>query len=348
MAALVQFRPRSGRRAAPKGRAALLLLAALAAAAAALPRAARADGAADAVAPGAARLAGALAGAGADLLEAAATDPWEIPDMQASLQDAWDGGGAGALKAAGAASLDAAGGCGAPAVRAAGCPALVGRGARWWTGDASARNAFLMATLMRDNYPNVHNLGADGDDTPAKRAVWQCLLRQKWLALGADRVEFYDSPLNTVVVVQAGDDVLVNVRGTWTQAHRDNNMEWRLGARKRVWGAQVRYHTGWGKSAEDAWAAARAIVRDFGLPRDRCRMHLSGHSRGGGVALLMAAFADGRDAAGAPCRVGGVWTFGAVKPFDAAFARAYNARLGNVTWNWWNEIDVVSRQRCGL
>lgn len=226
-------------------------------------------------------------------------DAWEIPDMQSALRDAWAGDGAGGLRAAAVAlpTLDAHGDCGVPAVAAAGCPRLVGPNSTWWTGDSAKRNAFLMTALVRDNYPLVHNLGADNDDTPDKRALWQCLVRSKWLALGADRVEFYESPLNSVVVIKAGNQVFANLRGTWTQAHRDSNMEWRLGARKRVWGSMVRYHTGWGKTAEDAYAAVKTIVRDFHIPRAECTMWLSGHSRGGGAALLTA---GARSRAGPP------------------------------------------------
>ncbi|KAI8464183.1 MAG: hypothetical protein J3K34DRAFT_122834 [Monoraphidium minutum] len=296
--------------------------------------------------------------------EAGAGGSWEIPDMRQALADAWstddglvhiasaggegEGFGGGVT---GAAGVTASGPpltdtqlCGAPAVAAAGCPALLAPGLGWWTGNGDRRNAFLMSVLVRDNYPMVHNLGADGDDTPAKRAVWECLLRQKWRALGADGVEFYESPLNTVAAVRAGSDVFVNMRGTWTQAHRDNNMEWRLGGRKRLWNQGVRYHTGWGKTAEDSYQAIKDIVtRRFNMTSapGGCTLWLSGHSRGGGAALLTAAFADGRDGRAAPCRVGGVWTFGSVKPYDASFVKAYNTKMGARTYNWWNQIDVV-------
>jgi hypothetical protein len=277
----------------------------------------------------------------ADLLDSDGEGFWEIPDMQQALRAAWVNAtdGPGGVRAA---SLDAASGsCGKAAAAEAGCPALIGPGGTWWTGNSDRRNAFLMSVLARDNYPMLHNLGADGDETTEKRALWQCLLRTKWLALGADAVEFYDSELNNVVVVKAGSSVFVNMRGTWTKAHRESNMEWRLGPRRRVWGVAVRYHTGWGKTAEDAYSAVKRIIAGFNLPRDQCKLWLSGHSRGGGAALLTAAFADGRDGEAAPCKVSGVWTFGAVKPFDAAFAKIYDLKLGTKTWNWWNQIDVV-------
>ncbi|GBF87546.1 hypothetical protein Rsub_00257 [Raphidocelis subcapitata] len=277
----------------------------------------------------------------ADLLDFDSEGFWEIPDMQQALRAAWLNSTDGA-SGVHAASLDAASGsCGKAAAADAGCPALIGPRGSWWTGNADRRNAFLMSVLARDNYPMLHNLGADGDETTDKRALWQCLLRTKWLALGADAVEFYDSTLNNVVVIKAGSSVFVNMRGTWTKAHRDSNMEWRLGPRRRIWGVAVRYHTGWGKTAEDAYAAVKRIIAGFNLPQDECKLWLSGHSRGGGAALLTAAFADGRDGAAAPCKVAGVWTFGSVKPFDAAFAKIYNVKLGAKTWNWWNQIDVV-------
>jgi len=270
-------------------------------------------------------------------------DKWEIPDMQQALREAWSNtSDAVGLSVSTVMSLDASGGCGQAPIAAAGCPALISPQVGWWTGNADRRNAFLMSVLVRDNYPMVHNLGADGDETPSKRALWQCLLRTKWQALGAEKVEFYESDLNTIVVIKAGNNVFANLRGTWTQAHRDSNMEWRLMGRKQMWGGPVRYHTGWGKTAEDAYSTIKAIVKDFNITQAECRLWLSGHSRGGGAALLAAAFADGRDGRMAPCKVGGVWTFGSVKPFDSAFVNAYNEHLGSKTWNWWNQIDVVS------
>jgi hypothetical protein len=316
--------------------AALLALLALAArAAAAPPDPLQAPTAADAPHAGAG-----LAAAAGDLFDFADADLWEIPDMQSALREAWTNttGGSPELHAA---ALDSSGACGAPRIAAAGCPALVDADFGWWTGNGDRRNAFLMATLVRDNYPMKHNLGADGDETPEKHALWQCLLRSKWLALGADRVEFFNTVLNDMVVIKAGSQVFVNFRGTWTRAHRESNMEWRLTPRERIWGANVRYHTGWGKTSEEAYTALKKILADFGIPKDECKLWISGHSRGGGVALLTAAFADGRDKDAAPCKVSGVWTFGSVKPFDPTFTRVYNSKLGAKTWNWWNQIDVV-------
>jgi hypothetical protein len=151
-------------------------------------------------------------------------DDWEIPNMRAALDDAWSADDAAPIHAASVGGADAdeldveaasADGarprqtdaelCGLPNVAAAGCPALLTPGAGWWTGGAERRNAFLMSVLMRDNYPIVHNLGADNDDTPQKKALWQCLMRSKWLALGAEKVEFYESLLNTIVFIKVGD-----------------------------------------------------------------------------------------------------------------------------------------------
>jgi hypothetical protein len=142
---------------------------------------------------------------------------------------------------------------------------------------------------------------------------------------------------------QVGNSVFANLRGTWTDAHRKSNMEWRLGSSKRLWGQEVRYHKGWGKTAEDAYSAIRTAVTDsFGIRDGNCNLYLSGHSRGAGAALLVAAFADGRDdAVKAPCRTAGVWTFGSVKPYNGALNKVYNSKLGSKTFNWWNQIDVV-------
>ncbi|KIY91571.1 hypothetical protein MNEG_16393 [Monoraphidium neglectum] len=241
-------------------------------------------------------------------------DDWEIPNMRAALDDAWSADDAAPIHAASVGGADAdeldveaasADGarprqtdaelCGLPNVAAAGCPALLTPGAGWWTGGAERRNAFLMSVLMRDNYPIVHNLGADNDDTPQKKALWQCLMRSKWLALGAEKVEFYESLLNTIVFIKVGNSVFANLRGTWTDAHRKSNMEWRLGSSKRLWGQEVRYHKGWGKTAEDAYSAIRTAVTDsFGIRDGNCNLYLSGHSRGAGAALLVAARTTGR------------------------------------------------------
>ncbi|GBF99489.1 hypothetical protein Rsub_12267, partial [Raphidocelis subcapitata] len=80
------------------------------------------------------------------------------------------------------------------------------------------------------------------------------------------------------------------------------------------------------------------LADDFGCAGS-CQFHLSGHSRGGGLASIAAALL--------PARLGEVkslLTFGGVRPGNQEFQDAFNAKFGAGSLHWWNSVDWVPRQ----
>ena len=82
---------------------------------------------------------------------------------------------------------------------------------------------------------------------------------------------------------------------------------------------------------------------DFGCRGANCRLYLTGHSRGGPLSTIAATLVNTSLAT-----VGGVHTFGSCRVGDGNFQRLYNARLGNVTYNWWNRQDWGAPTPAGL
>ena len=84
----------------------------------------------------------------------------------------------------------------------------------------------------------------------------------------------------------------------------------------------------------------KVLRDDFGCRGANCRLFLTGHSRGGPLAAIAATLLNTSIAT-----VGGVHTFGGCRVGNAEFQRPYNARLGNVTYNWWNRQDWGAPRR---
>lgn len=94
----------------------------------------------------------------------------------------------------------------------------------------------------------------------------------------------------------------------------------------------ARVHSGFFEAVEETWSFVEAIL-DTGKPAT-----FVGHSLGGGLATYGAykARAQGKN-------VSAVWTFGSPRVGAPEFATAYNEALGEVTYRFANELDVVTR-----
>lgn len=270
------------------------------------------------------------------------------------------GGGPGSTRA---------GGAGRPA-----CSRVLREGA-WLkpVSGNDTRGAWLAMSLARDSYPKMHETasGAPMIDGPEFKCAWAAKLRR----LGADNVTFISGTLINAAVARAGRNVYLIIRGTDSDAEEENNGLWASDEALlwyrlvRVHGgflttarhalplvaallqealAQARAPepaaaaapapaaggasaAGGGAAGGGPGAAAGAPAAEPAEPR----LYLIGHSRGGGLATVLAAQLDsvyfktvGKDLAG-------VYTFGAPKVGNKRFVQGYAYHLGKITYAWW-------------
>ncbi|GBF88145.1 hypothetical protein Rsub_00857 [Raphidocelis subcapitata] len=88
----------------------------------------------------------------------------------------------------------------------------------WFEAANAAERSWLTMAMIKDAYPKPGNLGVQGDGPD-----YECKMRGKWSALGADRVAFVNTELTNIVLMKAGRSVFVSYRGTWTDAQANNN-----------------------------------------------------------------------------------------------------------------------------
>lgn len=205
----------------------------------------------------------------------------------------------------------------------------------WWAGATTNQKSWLMMSFARDLYPKPENLGASGDG-----ADHQCRVTAKWKWLGAEQVKIFTSDLSFVVLLKAGQNIFINYRGTWTNAESTNNLFTLPRARFPTLSGLV--HPGWLRSLQQTWSSVvSTISTDFGCTGS-CKFVLVGHSRGGGLSQLAAAtLANVTAAGGSYGTVSSVFTFGGVRPGDAAFVRAWKKKFESASSFWWNRQDAV-------
>jgi predicted lipase len=131
------------------------------------------------------------------------------------------------------------------------------------------------------------------------------------------------------LVIKDVDAVIVAFRGSSSaQDWLQNGQFWQ----QHTWGGNV--HAGFNEALNDILfhlfqATRMALSPDVPL-------FVTGHSLGGALAQLFAEVCARQD-----LNVAGVYTFGAPRVGDRAFARHYNKVLGDRTFNVVNEYDVV-------
>ncbi|MCC7380576.1 MAG: lipase family protein [Deltaproteobacteria bacterium] len=103
-------------------------------------------------------------------------------------------------------------------------------------------------------------------------------------------------------------------------------------------------HAGFHQAVDQLWPellAALEKARAELPPGESLSIHLTGHSLGAAIATIAAR----RLASEAPelARVDGVYVFGSPRIFDAAAAKAYDEALGDRTFRFFHNRDVVAR-----
>jgi hypothetical protein len=142
---------------------------------------------------------------------------------------------------------------------------------------------------------------------------------------------FFDGPSTQAFMATSDDYRFVAFRGTETNRPadwaRDADYAPALGE------LDGRVHSGFRAALNEVWAAVES-----GLEVNNRPLIVTGHSLGAGLAVLAAARAAelGHD-------VAAVYLYGCPRPGLADFRSAYDQRLGDVTFNVINHIDLVTR-----
>lgn len=144
-----------------------------------------------------------------------------------------------------------------------------------------------------------------------------------------------------ILVRQREDRSLIAYRGTESREARageygkellDLLTDLRFYQRPLGPGDKIRVHSGFFEAVEETWSFLRPLL-ETGKPAV-----FVGHSLGGALATYAAhkAHLAGYD-------VAEVWTFGSPRVGNPDFATAYNEALGEVTYRFANESDVIAR-----
>jgi hypothetical protein len=152
--------------------------------------------------------------------------------------------------------------------------------------------------------------------------------RNEW---GADEFHFFDHEDTQAFLVADQRAVIVAFRGTEPHQYRD----WITDAQiERVPGPFGDVHEGFlaaYRAVHDAVTGVIAETRTQGQS-----LWFTGHSLGAALATLAAAHAD-------PETVSGVYTYGQPRTGNGSFARSYNRLLGDRTFRFVNNNDIVPR-----
>lgn len=150
-------------------------------------------------------------------------------------------------------------------------------------------------------------------------------------ARGLGEFEFYDAGASTQAFYAAtATDRYLAFRGT----EANNPRDWMVDARFHPSpGALGRVHSGFNEALDEIWADVAAD-----LAGDQRPLTITGHSLGGGLAILAAARLI--DAGSSPAAV---YVFGCPRPGLTDFRDAYDEALENLTHRIINHIDIVTR-----
>lgn len=150
-------------------------------------------------------------------------------------------------------------------------------------------------------------------------------------ALGLTNYKQFSGASTQAFVAQDGTHRYLVFRGT----ESTNHVDWLRDAEFRpvtgVFGTMV--HSGFRRALDEVWSDV--IPHITGNERG---LVITGHSLGGGLAVLAAARLVSTDT-----EVDHVYTYGSPRPGLKDFAAAYTAELGTNTYRVINHIDIVTR-----
>ena len=150
-------------------------------------------------------------------------------------------------------------------------------------------------------------------------------------AQGLGEFKFYDGGNSTQAFFAAsGTDRYLSFRGTESNNARDWVVDAKFSPKP---GALGKVHSGFDEALDEVWTDVAADLAGDARP-----LTITGHSLGGGLAILAAARLI--DAGSSPAAV---YVFGCPRPGLTGFRDSYDGALKNLTHRVINHIDIVTR-----
>lgn len=154
---------------------------------------------------------------------------------------------------------------------------------------------------------------------------------QELAAMGLAGFQHFSGPSTQAVIAEDLTTRYLAFRGT----ESTNHIDWLRDAEFRptpgVYGTKV--HSGFRRALDEIWFDLLPMI-----PATNRALVITGHSLGGGLAVLTAARLEAQGHT-----VDAVYTYGAPRPGLRDFAGAYTATLGSRTFRVINHIDLVTR-----
>lgn len=155
-----------------------------------------------------------------------------------------------------------------------------------------------------------------------------------------------ESELAHVLIVDASDEVMVAFRGTANIRDWITDLDCWMGCPNCASGLTencgatngVEVHLGFLRALMSVFDRVVTELRQY----DGAKLIITGHSLGGALAMLFSKAFSGSEANAVPI-IDSVYTFGQPRVGNGAFAKTCNEKLGDRTWRFVNEEDIVPR-----
>lgn len=185
----------------------------------------------------------------------------------------------------------------------------------------SATNAYWLALCSKLAYPPEQGGTCGG---------WEQSAGDRLRAEGMRFIDFLDERNTQAIIMSDNDKMIISIRGTDGLADAMTDINISL-----VQGVGGRVHEGFNLATAYIW---RDIMEALERRGNRS-LWLTGHSLGAGIAAIIAAkLVDQYDEP-----INGVYTFGMPRTGDKNFAKNYNSALGDRTFRFVNNNDIVTR-----
>jgi triacylglycerol lipase len=153
---------------------------------------------------------------------------------------------------------------------------------------------------------------------------------KKLYELGMRNAIFIDECDTQAIVMSDENKMIISIRGTDSLADAMTDINVSL-----VQGPGGRVHEGFNIATAHIWKDIMRLIKT----RGNRSLWLTGHSLGAGIAAIIAAkLVDQYDEP-----INGIYTFGMPRTGDKDFAREYNSALGDRTFRFVNNNDIVTR-----
>jgi hypothetical protein len=217
--------------------------------------------------------------------------------------------------------------------------------------DHRAVNAFLLAMASHAVYPIVSN-GSDNESGDWSK--FKVRMKNQFLGLGMSAITLIqDSGSGTQVAVMSNDHCIIVVyRGSQSPTNLDGVKDWMVDFNVTPfpppfsvhpdafppswWQPGVVVSNGSYLALQSVYPAVRKAIRDQQSPSRNKKLFMTGHSLGGGLAIMTAYQLRRAD----NIVTAGVYTFGGPKVGGIGFRSDYNG-IGIPTYRWTFDLDPV-------